>query len=147
MLFSLNRLEPGIFVHIPKTAGNSIQKALFDSGRSFDKQIITGHQDGVNRFEVKGEYTTQKHTKVFQYFKEPQLRSLTYFSVLRHPVDRLISLYFSPHRHLRYNAKIGKYTMPDEVKFAEKDFIKFVGEQEPSINYLTTTAKQNSMIK
>jgi hypothetical protein len=145
MLFSLNPLEQGIFVHIPKTAGNSIQKALFDSGRSFDKQIIRGHQDGVNRFEVKGQYTTHKHTKVVQYFKEPKLRSLKYFAVLRHPVDRLISLYFSPHRHLRYNANIGKYTLPDEVKFAENDFIEFVGEQESSINYLTTTVKENSI--
>ena len=145
MIFSLNPLEQGIFVHIPKTAGNSIQKALFDSGRSFDKRIIRGHQDGVNRFEVKGKYTTQKHTKVLQYFKEPSLRCLKYFSVLRHPVDRLISLYFSPHRHLRYNVNSKKYSLPDEVKFSEQDFIEFVGEQDSSVNYLTTTANANSI--
>ena len=40
--------KPSIFIHIPKTGGNTIQKTLFDKNLSLDEMIINEHQDGID---------------------------------------------------------------------------------------------------
>ena len=56
--------KPSIFIHIPKTGGNTIQKTLFDKNLSLDEMIVNEHQDGIDRFEIRGKYTQQKHMKL-----------------------------------------------------------------------------------
>jgi hypothetical protein len=59
-----------LFVHIPKTAGNSIQDAL----RLYaDDKFATRapHQDGVERFELRSaKYNTTKHSTLADYERE-----------------------------------------------------------------------------
>lgn len=90
-----------LFIHVPKTGGNSIQNILREY--SEDQVVATSpSQDGVERFEVINEnYHVTKHSKLSQYKSvlNPQTyRRLFKFATIRNPWDRLISHYFSPSR-------------------------------------------------
>ena len=51
-----------IFLHVPKTAGNAIQNQLIRF--SDDIKDISSHQDGVDRFDVKGRVTRQETCEI-----------------------------------------------------------------------------------
>lgn len=92
-----------IFIHIPKTGGNWIQKNLLVY--SDDKLFKSAnHQDLENRFDVIGSKTRfGKHQTLGQAVAQlspADRKSYRYFSVIRHPISRLVSFYFSPHRWL-----------------------------------------------
>lgn len=86
-----------IFIHAPKTAGNSIQRVL--EPYSEDK-IIKNHRlhDGVERFELHSPYAPSgKHATLREYRAriDPDLYSgLFKFCCARNPWDRAISYYF-----------------------------------------------------
>ena len=92
-----------IFIHIPKTGGSSFSTILLK--HSDDKKVILPHkEDGKERFGVKGQWTTRKHQTLQEYYDlmpreifEKQKIAI----ILRHPVDRLISLYFTPYRTIK----------------------------------------------
>jgi len=90
-----------LFIHFPKTGGNSIQEVLKDFS---EDEIITpaAHQDGIERFEVYNKkHQLNKHAALDDYksaLDRKTYRSLFKFSVIRNPWDRMISYYFSPHR-------------------------------------------------
>ena len=88
-----------IFVHCPKTGGNTIASMLWPY--SSENKTISGHQDGLDRFEIVGQFTKHKHQTLAEYRKFDELATKTFFVALRHPVERLVSWYFSPHRWLR----------------------------------------------
>ncbi len=92
-----------LFIHVPKTGGNSIQNILKD----YSEDRILGHPDPggnglLQRFQVRNDrYGSSKHSTLSQYRTalEPEIfRGLYRFSVIRNPWDRMISYYFSPHR-------------------------------------------------
>lgn len=90
-----------IFIHIPKTGGNSIHNAL----RPFseDKVVCRSDiQDGIERFEtIHGSYTLSKHSTLSDYARELSNVALSEFKIftcIRNPWERMISYYFSPHR-------------------------------------------------
>ena len=90
-----------LFVHIPKTAGNSLQNIF----APYSDDILTTPspwQDGVERFELKNSrYPTRKHTTLDEYYRiypAEMFRSLVKFTVIRNTYERVISHYFSPHR-------------------------------------------------
>lgn len=92
-----------LFVHIPKTGGNSIQSILRDY--SEDAIVINSPiQDGVERFGILNQkYGFNKHTPLSQYKKllPPDLYTRLFkFACLRNPWDMMISYYFSPHRNV-----------------------------------------------
>jgi len=90
-----------LFIHIPKTGGNSIQNILKDYS---EDEIICKNdlQDGIERFEITNDnYHIFKHARLSHY--KTILNSTVYnelykFAVIRNPWDRMVSLYFSPHR-------------------------------------------------
>lgn len=87
-----------IFLHAPKTAGNSIQHLLLPF--SDDEMVVAGHQDGRDRFGVRGRHTRSKHAKLADY-RETLGADLDTYRVamtVRHPVERAISMYFSEFR-------------------------------------------------
>lgn len=114
-----------IFVHIPKTAGNSIQNIL----RDFSEDRIlseAAHQDGIERFEVESyQIGTSKHATLSQY--KDRLPSGFYdnsykFTCIRNPWDRMISFYFSPHRGV--------------VDWNRGDFLSFIETVPSMLSYL-----------
>lgn len=89
-----------LFIHRGKTGGNSISEALLPY--CDDVKVVSGSQDGVERFDVENPvYGTRKHFVLRQYAEAlpPELFGRLFrFSILRNPFDRLVSAYFSPHR-------------------------------------------------
>ena len=71
-----------IFIHIPKTGGNTIQKHIFSKGKSLDEMKISGHQDGKDRFEVRGKFTSKKHMTLSEYFEYEELRSFSVYTCI-----------------------------------------------------------------
>jgi hypothetical protein len=87
-----------IFVHVPKTGGNSLQTLL--EPHSDDRRRTVAHQDGVDRFDVTGPVTRRKHMTLAEYADVlgDDLGGMRVAVVCRHPLDRALSHYFSPHR-------------------------------------------------
>lgn len=54
-----------LFIHVPKTGGNSLQNILKEYSED-DIVILGKHQDGVERFEVMNKrYSVTKHLNPF----------------------------------------------------------------------------------
>ena len=96
-MISLQKLF--LFVHIPKTAGNSIQSVLRD--HSEDQLIaLRKEQDGVERFGLRNpKYKIKKHSTLSEYrdaLGDERFRTLYKFTCVRNPWDRMASYYFTP---------------------------------------------------
>lgn len=114
-----------LFLHIPKTAGNSIQNILKDY--SEEKVVrIAPHQDGVERFELRSDsYVISKHSTLCDYqdqLGKEVVNGLFKFTCVRNPWDRMISFYFSPHRGV--------------VSWDRNKFIKLVNNIAPAICFV-----------
>ena len=114
-----------LFVHIPKTGGNSIQNIL----RKYSEDEVVclePHQDGLERFEIRNaEFGFSKHTPLSDYRERlpAELYStLIKFCCVRNPWERAVSFYFSPHRQV--------------TQFSRQEFIKFIPSVPPMTYYL-----------
>jgi len=88
-----------LFIHIPKTAGNSIQSALRDY--SEDQLVaLRKEQDGIERFGLRNpNHKIKKHSTLSEYrdaLGHEQFRDLYKFTCVRNPWDRMVSYYFTP---------------------------------------------------
>jgi Sulfotransferase family len=123
-----------LFVHIPKTAGNSIQSLLRDY--SEDQLVaLRKEQDGIERFGLRNpKYKIKKHSTLAEYraaLGDAQFGSLYKFACVRNPWDRMVSYYFTPTQ---------KTEAWDREKFRKvisraqsvADFLRlYEGEEEP----------------
>jgi hypothetical protein len=85
-----------IYLHVPKTAGNTIQAALMPL--SDDRKVTNPQQDSIDRFSIVGKVTPRKHATLADYeVRQPGIavNNRVVLSV-RHPFQRAVSLYFSP---------------------------------------------------
>lgn len=125
-----------IYLHVPKTGGNSLQKCL--QPYSDDKFVTHGHQEGHDRFEIKGAVTPRKHATLADYALELGNRLENYKTVVsvRHPLDRAISYYFSPHRWMKRTTDGNGWTLENpfwNVDAFEKCFERLI----PMVEFIT----------
>lgn len=129
-----------IYVHYPKTAGNSIQNNL--AAYADDEKILKAeHQDGIERFELKNnKYGTSKHSTINKYYSKvgaAHMESMFVFSTIRNPWDRMISFYFSPHRRCNeWNRKEFVSLVKREPSFDDFVCLKDGGKEINRLNYL-----------
>ncbi len=136
MLFS-HQGETCLFIHIPKTGGNTIQSAIIDAGLSCDEMVSGGFRDGVDRFEIRGSLTHGKHQPLSTYLLiEPSLKELRIYSCVRKPFERLVSFYYSPHRNMVLDERTGSYVFRQSPEFVEAEFMAIVQNTKPAFHYL-----------
>lgn len=120
-----------LFVHIPKTGGNSIQNILRDYS---EDEIVCRepHQDGVERFELNNPtYGFSKHSPLSEYrakLPPETYRGLFKFACVRNPWERAVSFYFSPHRQV--------------TAFTREAFAEFLATVPPMTHHLRETPDQ-----
>lgn len=102
-----------IFVHIPRTAGNSIQTVLLKY--SNNRKVTPGNRDGVHRFEVEADIPITKHSPIRSYMALDEYDGMLKFTCIRNPWERWLS------EHHRAD----KYSSPDEF-----DRLKFMRNVE-----------------
>lgn len=113
-----------IYLHVSKTGGNSIQQVLLPF--SDDEKVVTGHQDGVDRFGLKGSMTRAKHAFLASYEEQSAgiCKQNKIIISVRDPYLRALSGYFSPHRWLKPDQS-GGYEMcaPEWSEAAFLDYL------------------------
>ena len=108
-----------LFVHIPKTAGNSIQSVLRDYSED-ELVALRKEQDGIERFGLRNpNYKVKKHSTLSEYYDalgDEQFRKLYKFTCIRNPWDRMVSYYFTPTQNLEtWNRKKFRETISKAV--------------------------------
>jgi hypothetical protein len=123
-----------LFVHIPKTGGNSIQSLL--ACYSEDEIVRRPGQDGVERFGVTNpKYKLKKHSPLAQYrdaLGDERFSRLYKFTCVRNPWDRMVSFYFTPGQGKQWDRKAFKKTVSKALSSA--DFLRLQDEVDPIDN-------------
>lgn len=119
-----------LFIHVPKTAGNTITSELiqYEPAQPPTKILLPG-MDGLNRFELKDGFSGKKHTNLRDYqaaMPADLFKELTVVFVYRNPVDRLVSFFYSPHR----SAERG------DSRLGLREFLHLLRKQPPLDHYL-----------
>lgn len=131
-----------IFIHVPKTGGNSIQHVLKDYSAdkiSEPENAEFWYDSGgtLHNFEVSNPVATHKHAGIKDYYdnwKEDDFGNIEdylKFSVVRNPWERAISYYFYKHQTLIFSGVEG---------FIKDKFMKEV-ELESMTSYLSVDGK------
>lgn len=122
-----------LFIHVPKTGGNSIQNVLQQYSED-EIVIIADYQDGIERFEVRNSrYKIHKHSTLREYkevLDSTFYKSLFKFAVIRNPWDMMISWYFSPHRKV--------------TEWVRNDFVRLIDEVPTLDHYITVSSSSES---
>ena len=139
-----------LFIHIPKTAGNSIQQVL---DKYADENIVAVKpwQDGVEDFEiVSKKYGTSKHSTLREYRKilgKLDYKSLYKFTVVRNPWDRAISTYFYTKKYRQPQENINRPNYSGEIKFSKEEFIEILDIVSPVTKWVCTDNRVLKLLK
>ena len=105
-----------LFIHIPKTGGSWLEHNLIKYSDDKKYSIPESNKDN---FGIKGKISTQKHNLLaeYKYILKKAYTDYEVFTIIRNPISRLISYYFSP--------DIWKVTQNKGVKHLSENLIKF----------------------
>ena len=99
--------------------------------------IVNKNQDGIDRFEIRGKYTQQKHMILRDYYKNKELHNCLIFTCVRKPLNRLVSLYFSPHRYAKKDPSTKKFVFPKTIEFDIDKFKNLVNRTPSCLQMLS----------
>jgi hypothetical protein len=128
-----------VFIHIPKTGGNSIQTIIEPFTDDLRLKEIPEH-DLLNRFAVYGPITSGKHCTSAEYIERLGLErfmQLKRVAFVRHPLDRALSMYFSPHRWAR--RLVGNHPAP--YRLDKQEFTRLMNRMKTATSYMKYQAE------
>jgi hypothetical protein len=124
-----------IYLHVPKTGGNSISHLLRPHA---DDQITTRPgQDGYDRFNIRGAITPHKHATLSDCAARlgAQLGNYRIIISVRDPLSRAVSFYFTPSRWMRRTPSGWQSEAP---RWDRAAFFKLIeSEMTPASAFLT----------
>ena len=141
-----NTNEQSIFIHIPKTGGNTVQQTFIENNMTSDRIVIRNSQDGIERFEIEGEYTSRKHQTYRQYIEtNSKLADSKVYTCVRKPFERMVSYYFAAFRWVKKDQETKKIIIPESVEFKEQMFIDMVKKLPTCLYYLRKSKEKKDM--
>jgi hypothetical protein len=124
-----------VFVHVPKTGGNSLQSVLEEFSDDTRSKTRYWH-DLHDRFNVVGPITQHKHFTSADYIERlgfSAFMGLKKISFVRNPFDRVMSHYFSPNRWMWWTPS---GVRKEPYVFDKARFFGVVEETLPATDFL-----------
>lgn len=128
----ISRKHKFIFIHVPKTGGNSVSRSLLPYTESYLEEAPSpaGFGSGENFWTVDPELGRDKHFTVDMYAERMSIRDYFIFSTVRNPMDWAVSLYFF-RKQVGDDADI-PWSKVGPNEFDKTEFIHFLHAGEPS---------------
>jgi hypothetical protein len=126
-----------VFVHIPKTGGNSLQSVLEKHSDDQRRRTASFH-DLINLFDVGGPVTKKKHFSSSEYIDQlgyAEFMKLKKVTFVRNPLDRAMSFYFSPFRWMRDTPAGPRLAQPTFEKASFLSVIEQIGTATSFLSY------------
>ena len=131
-----------IYLHAPKTAGNSIQEVLLPAFD--DKKLCGDFRDGVERYELKGPITPEKHATLSDYAEKIDIADYQVAMACREPFRRAISAYFSPST---WHRKEEDQWVLDSPTWDVSAFLEFIKTFKPAVSFLAPRTKPDFLLR
>ncbi len=127
----ISRKHKFIFIHVPKTGGNSVSRSLLPYTESYLEEASSpaGFGSGENFWTVDPELGRDKHFTAEMYAERMDIRDYFIFSTVRNPWDWAVSLYFFRKQTGGDSANLWTTVGPNE--FDKFEFINFLESGEP----------------
>jgi len=133
-----------IYIHVPKTGGNSVQEVLLPF--SDDQKVVGEFRDGVDTFGIAGNVTPTKHATLSDYGQVlGDLSRYLIIASIRHPVERSVSYYYSPFRWMRQRSDGSWWQSPPHWNLEE--FLTMLPDIRPMTEYLTIAGSVSPRLK
>ncbi len=128
----ISRRHKFIFVHIPKTGGNSVSRALLPFTESHLEEAASpaGFGSGENFWTVDREFGRDKHFTADRYVELMDIRDFFIFATVRNPFDWAVSMYC-----FRKQTCAGvphPWVSEEPDIFGKAEFLRFLHSREPS---------------
>ena len=135
-------LNKKLFIHIPKTGGSWLEHNL---NKYSDDKKYTIKESRRDNFGIRGKISTQKHNLLaeYKYLLKKKYNSYDIFTIIRNPVSRLISYYFSPDIWKVETSSGTKHIDEDQIKFDINFFQKICNDALTCCDYINEDFSPN----